>query len=446
MFHTHLLSLLAVLLLPVATAGEPVPAEQDFVVTAYYSPLPDQCCYVRGSYAADVELNGSGVSGADGTDVYPGMAAAPASLPFGTRISLPGVGVVTVHDRGGAIRDLAGGARRLDLWLGVGEEGLARALAFGVRRVRGTIHPVSGAQPAESFALQAFASPQERLRPYVVAGANLLSLAIGPGDRTYSVKLFQQALARAGSFSDAATGFFGPVTQRSWDLFRRDLGLPLGTDVSVEALAYLQAAAGWTREFTMPRLHAGRARGDVAAVQRTLRFLGYYRGRTDGVYDDRLVRAIRAAQIEGKLVASERDPGAGRLGPRTRALIAILWKRKHLASRARSLLAFHRIDRMLSESAGDLARTLERGDRGEDVSALQRLLAAEGIFDPADVNGQFGEKTERAVTAFQLRRGIIATGRDRAAGHVGPATLATLRSLARERLLRLVRAEGWGAL
>src|SRR3989338_11176543 len=133
--------LFVTLIAPPGVAGVPAIEEREFVITAYYSPLPDQCCYVRGTYAADTLLNGKGIAGADGTAVYPGMIAAPKSYVFGTRVELPGIGVGTVHDRGGAINVLESGSHRLDLWMGYGEEGLARALAFGVQRLKGTVYP-----------------------------------------------------------------------------------------------------------------------------------------------------------------------------------------------------------------------------------------------------------------------------------------------------------------
>src|SRR3989338_7224095 len=104
--------------------------EQEFLVTAYYSPLPDQTRYYLGSYEADIAFNGRGIAVNDGTAVYPGMIAAPPEYAFGTRIALPDVGVVgTVHDRGGRIVVEGNGVHRIDLWMGRGEEGLARALA-----------------------------------------------------------------------------------------------------------------------------------------------------------------------------------------------------------------------------------------------------------------------------------------------------------------------------
>lgn len=53
-----------------------------FVVTAYYSPLPDQVRYLRGSYEADIRLNGNGTHGASGKPVYVGMLAAPKHYEF----------------------------------------------------------------------------------------------------------------------------------------------------------------------------------------------------------------------------------------------------------------------------------------------------------------------------------------------------------------------------
>lgn len=126
-----------------AFADETAPSEKkNFIVTAYYSPLPDQSFYLRGSYEADLRLNGNGTHGASGKEVYPGMLAGPKTYSFGTKVYLEGLGVGTVDDRGGAI--VSSGSRgydadRLDIWMGQGEEGLRRALSWGKRRVTGKI-------------------------------------------------------------------------------------------------------------------------------------------------------------------------------------------------------------------------------------------------------------------------------------------------------------------
>ncbi len=73
--------------------------EKTFIVTAYYSPLPDQNFYLKGNFEAEKRLNGNGTNGASGMPVFTGMIAAPKSYGFGTQIFFPGLGVGSVQDR-----------------------------------------------------------------------------------------------------------------------------------------------------------------------------------------------------------------------------------------------------------------------------------------------------------------------------------------------------------
>lgn len=60
-----------------------------------------------------------------------------------------------------------------------------------------------------------------------------------------------------------------------------------------------------------------------------------------------------------------------------------------------------------------LSRTLNKGDKGEDVKAVQRVVGTK-------VDGDFGPKTEAAVKAWQKARGLVADG------IVGPKTAARM--------------------
>ena len=114
-------------------------SNQEFVVTAYYSPLPDQQYYLRGDFEAEKKLNGNGTHGASGKPVYFGMIAAPKTYPFGTKIYFEWLGVFTVDDRGWAITSSGSNpyqADRIDIWLGSWDEGLKRALLWWKRRVQ----------------------------------------------------------------------------------------------------------------------------------------------------------------------------------------------------------------------------------------------------------------------------------------------------------------------
>ena len=74
-----------------SVSSAPAMSTDKFVVTAYYSPLPNQNYYLKGSYEADLALNGNGTNGASGKEVYIGMLAAPKKYPFGTKIHLEGL-------------------------------------------------------------------------------------------------------------------------------------------------------------------------------------------------------------------------------------------------------------------------------------------------------------------------------------------------------------------
>lgn len=127
--------------LPSETTFTAETEQKTFIATAYYSPLPNQTKYYRWSYEADKKLNGWWIKGSDGTPVFVGMIAAPKNYAFGTKIELDGLGVVSVHDRGWAIVSSADGVTydRIDIWMGYGDEGLERTLAWGRREITGKI-------------------------------------------------------------------------------------------------------------------------------------------------------------------------------------------------------------------------------------------------------------------------------------------------------------------
>ena len=188
------------------------------------------------------------------------------------------------------------------------------------------------------------------------------------------------------------------------------------------------------------------AKSAVANAQRTLRLLGFYRGRTDGRYNSALRRAIIAFQKAEGLITDEASPGAGRIGPLTKNALLIQWKRRLVAARALTLLTMHRLDRLLVEKGHIVRKFLKAGEKGDQVSALQVLLIRKGLLAPDSVSGFFGSKTKQAVIAYQIASGIIANASDRAAGYVGPATMMRLRRDARREFYLLVRAQGWGVL
>ncbi len=402
------------------------PHTQQFVVTAYYSPVPNQCCYFRGNYDEEIAFNGKGIAGADGTPVYPGMIAGPVSYSFGTVIDLPELGVGTVHDRGGRIIEWGEDIHRIDLWMGYGEPGLARAMAWGVRTVRGTVYPVGAENvPAEKFSLENFNSDSAMLAGLPKSDPTELIRLAQFGDREYSVRILQSSLKNLGYFSETPTGQFGSVTQDALRRFQSEYGVPGdGSSVSLETAAMLAAASGITNK-NLPELSTGLEKGatgqDVRQAQKLLRYIGYYRGRTDGVFDQHLKESITAFQITAGLVQQATDPFAGRIGPATRAAILKEWKVKVVEAKAKSLA--HKMD--ISDkvrSEGMLKKVLAKGDKGNEVKLLQSFLIDSGYLDQDGRTGTFGGRTTAALTKYQLDRKIVTSAKAKGVGVFGPAT------------------------
>lgn len=231
------------------------PYSQTFLISAYYSPLPGQTKYATGSYEADIRLNGEGVHAADGTKVYPGMIAAPSSYPFGTKMHIPGVGTVAVHDRGGAI--VHSGERenvydRLDVWMGYGDAGLTRALNWGKRTVKVTVYGINNAikesvqlpgyseneriivekpaqksEPIPSRIL--FEKPDEPPAQVVQQNSTpkekLFTGTLQLGDSGTAVSTLQKELQRVHLLGIEPTGYYGDVTAHAVFKFQQKHGL-----------------------------------------------------------------------------------------------------------------------------------------------------------------------------------------------------------------------------
>lgn len=440
-------SLVGSLFSPVYASEEPF--EQTFIVTAYYSPLPNQCCYFRGNYEEEIQFNGRGISGADGTPVYLGMIAAPSSYPFGTVIDLHGLGVGTVHDRGGRIVEWNADQHRIDLWMGYGEEGLARALAWGVQSVKGTVFPLGTHKPKESLSFAHFDVDPTLLASLPKSDPLRILENISSGDTSYGVTQLQKALKEQGYFSGSATGKFGPVTEDALGRFKADYGLSGdGTSTNEKTAAMLTAASSLT-DSNLPLLTIGLSEGmkgaRVRQAQKLLRFLGYYRGRTDGIYDADVREAVTRLQIDHGVIGSVTDTGAGRIGPATQGEILKQWKVRIASAKAKKIQAKSVVaDHVTSEFLPK--KVLAIGDRGADVRLLQHFLVQTGYLPTTDATGTFADRTKAALLQYQLDRNIIPSESAKGAGVFGPSTKLSVSRDLLDVSWQQVRARGLGVL
>lgn len=73
---------------------------------------------------------------ASGKPVSRGMIAAPHTIPFGTKIYIPNLGIYIVEDRGGKIRQINKDTIRIDIYIPSHKE----AQKFGVKKFVGWIY------------------------------------------------------------------------------------------------------------------------------------------------------------------------------------------------------------------------------------------------------------------------------------------------------------------
>lgn len=109
-----------------------------FVVTAYYSPLPDQEYYLKGNYEDEVRLNWRWIKWASWQEVFDWMLAWPKKYAFWTKIYLEWIWTWVIADRWWAIVEAWErwyDADRIDVWMWYGDEWLKRALSWGKRKV-----------------------------------------------------------------------------------------------------------------------------------------------------------------------------------------------------------------------------------------------------------------------------------------------------------------------
>ncbi len=77
----------------------------------------------------------------------------------------------------------------------------------------------------------------------------------------------------------------------------------------------------------------------------------------------------------------------------------------------------------------EIAKTIGKGDNGQDVRSLQEFLAKNPAFYPeGEVTGYYGEMTEKAVRRYQCANNIVCTGSALTTGYgyVGPTTKAKM--------------------
>ncbi|MDH3324287.1 MAG: peptidoglycan-binding protein [Candidatus Peregrinibacteria bacterium] len=426
--------------------------KHNFTITGYYSPLPNQNFYVTGSYEAEIRLNGKGRNGADGTPVYPGMMAGHGGFEFGTKVCVPNFGCGAIHDRGQAIvkkgvRDLARNDR-LDLWMGYGEEGLLRALAWGVKDYECEIFSAdSPIQDSVNFQV-----PLSLYAILNIPNKEYFNVNLGRGAEGEEVERLQEALVRIGIYygnidgiydydlenvvfmfqkkyfiletiDDVGAGVFGPQTRRK-----------LADEVyHLEVQDKIREA--WESFHFDENLKRGARNEDVVKLQEILvknEFMHVY---PTGYFGPKTEAALKEFQLAYEIIDSVFDYGAGRVGEKTRKKLneVLVADRESVAFEKSEILAYQKSRKKLQYFASrnfKVNDVLVLGSSGDEVNQLQGVLNSLGYLKQLP-SGIYGKDTQAAVRSFQMDYGVITKSNDRGAGVFGPQTNQILNNVLR---------------
>ena len=248
---------------------------------------------------------------------------------------------------------------------------------------------------------------------FKVSSGNLPSKAVGTftaaerkasaanSDTTYirenssgaTVSKVQTELKALGYYYGQITGNAGPKTVAAIKSFQGKNGLTADGIAGPQTIAKIDAAyeakggssSGSGSSASGLKLNSKGT--DVRNLQQDLTTLGYYWAEITGNFGVRTETAVKRFQEESGLTAD------GVAGTKTLNAIAAAVARKGGTP----------------ASGGSAGTTLKLNSQGTKVSQLQTDLKQLGYYY-AEITGNFGERTEAAVKAFQKAKGLTADG------------------------------------
>ena len=230
------------------------------------------------------------------------------------------------------------------------------------------------------------------------------------GDKGDEVKKLQQRLKELGYFNNTCSGTYAVTTVNAVKAFQKKNGLTQDGIAGKATQNKLYAASaknvdGKTlaqaekdKNKVNSTLQKGDKGAEVKKLQERLKELGYYTGSINSSYNNATVEAVKAFQKRNSLSAD------GICGTAT----------------LRKLNSTSAVKNKAEEVKKDDG-VLEKGDKGDEVKAVQERLQELGYYTDL-CNGNFGSNTFNAVKAFQKNNGLTEDGR------VTKATLNKLNS------------------
>lgn len=265
---------------------------------------------------------------------------------------------------------------------------------------------LSAAQAEDEFSVSGGDLPSKRVGTFSDAQREASekssdSTYIKEGTSSSVVKDIQTKLKALGFYSGSITGNAGPKTVQAIKDFQRKYGLTVDGVAGPQTIAKIDAVYNESGSKTSSSssssassgsgLKLGSTGSGVRDLQTDLTTLGYYWADITGNFGEKTEAAVKLFQKASGLTAD------GVAGTKTlNAIASAIAKRGGASSGS-------------SSSVSSSGSALKLGSQGSKVTQLQQDLKQLGYYY-ADITGNFGEKTEAAVKAFQKAYKLTADG------------------------------------
>ena len=257
---------------------------------------------------------------------------------------------------------------------------------------------LSATQAKNAFSVSGGDLPSKKVGTFTAAqrkasATSSDSAYIKLGSSGENVKSVQTKLKAMGLYAGEITGNGGEKTEAAIKAFQKKYGLTADGIAGPQTLAKIDAAyassgaSASASSSSGSGLKLGSTGTAVRNLQQDLTALGYYWAEITGNFGSKTETAVKRFQEESGLTAD------GVAGTKTLNALAAAVEKKGGTSSS-------------SSTSGSV---LKLNSQGTKVSQLQTDLKQLGYYY-ADITGNFGEKTEAAVKAFQKAKGLTADG------------------------------------
>jgi len=224
------------------------------------------------------------------------------------------------------------------------------------------------------------------------------------GDTGSQVRALQEALTELGYYEDTVDSKYGANTVAAVKTFQKRNGLTQDGEADQELQLLLfegkpKNYKGYRKVIkALPMvsgvtIQSGNTGEVVEKMQTRLKELGYYAGEINGTCDAATVTALKAFQEKMSITKD---------GVATPDVLTILYG-------ATAIGISEVVTPTPTPTIVPPTATVRSGDTGDDVKKVQQRLTDLGYYS-GSIDSKFGDATEKALKAFQLKNGLTQDG------------------------------------